>query len=236
MNDRTPAVAKAALSPAGLAVAVAGGAVGVLAGGGVLGGVLLAVMAWGGWVAFTFARRPRAERIDPFTIQEPWRLLVNKAQWTARRFAEAVGRTKAGPLRERLEEVQDRVDAAVREAWEVAKRGHSIDKAARAIDLSSVRAQLAAAEQAGAGPDQEAIVRSLRSQVESAERLAAVAEDARTRLERLNAELDESVARAVELSVSGAHDGALAPLGTDVEGVVHELEALRQALEETGRP
>ena len=61
-----------------------------------------------------------------------------------------------------------------------------------------------------------------------------MAQDARDRLQRLNAELAEAVARAVELSLSAADIGALQPLGSDVENVVGELEALRQALEETG--
>jgi hypothetical protein len=60
-----------------------------------------------------------------------------------------------------------------------------------------------------------------------------VARDARDRLRRLDAELDEAVARAVELSLRAADVKALNPLGGDVDTVVGELESLRQALEET---
>ena len=49
----------------------------------------------------------------------------------------------------------------------------------------------------------------------------------------LDARLDESVARAIELSVSLDDAEGLAGLGADVESVVSEMEALRQALEET---
>jgi hypothetical protein len=237
MKFRTPAVAKAMMSPSGIVLAGAGAAIGIVASGGIVGAVVLAVLFWGARVGYAVARQPRAERIDPFTLQEPWRQLVNKAQWTARRFEDAVAKTKAGPLKERLTEVGRRVEDAVNEAWAIAKRGHALDDAVDVLDLPSIRQQLAAAEAKGAsgGPDQQAIVTSLRNQLDSGERLAAVAEDAKTRLQRLNTELDESVARAVELSLSGAQAGALQPLGSDVENVVGELEALRLALEETDR-
>ena len=73
---------------------------------------------------------------------------------------------------------------------------------------------------------------ALDAQLESADRLARVASDARDRLRLLDARLDELVARAIELSVS-EDDDAVGTLGTDVDGLVTEMESLRQALEET---
>ncbi len=64
--------------------------------------------------------------------------------------------------------------------------------------------------------------------------MTAVVDDARDRLRLLDARLDEAVARAVELSVdSGDPEGVLG-LSSDVDSVVTDMEALRQALEETG--
>ena len=57
--------------------------------------------------------------------------------------------------------------------------------------------------------------------------------DAGTRLRVLNAQMDEAVARAVELSVTAADGSDLSPLSADVESLVGELESLRLALEET---
>src|SRR5204862_6607432 len=68
----------------------------------------------------------------------------------------------------------------------------------------------------------------------SAKRIGDVATDASDRLRVLNAQLDEAVARAVELSVHADSVGDVAPLGADVDSLVGELEALRQGLEETG--
>ncbi len=231
---RTPAVARALLSPSGILLAGLGASVGILTGGGLAGAALLGALAWGGRVAAAVMGGPRPERIDPFTVQDPWRAMILRAQSTATRFHEAVRQTSPGPLRNRLAEVQGRVDAAVREAWAIAKRGHALDNAVQNLDIPGIRRRLVNAERTAApgDADDEAIVRSLRNQLQSAERLAGVAEDAGSRLARLNAELEESVARAVELSLSAADAGALQPLGTDVEHVVNELESLRLALDE----
>ncbi|MDQ4098583.1 MAG: hypothetical protein M3144_12040 [Actinomycetota bacterium] len=236
---RTPAVARAIMSPSGVLLAGAGISAGILAGIGVPAALVVGGVIWAGKVAATvLRRRPRQEKIEPFTIQDPWRTFVHRALSTSRRFEDAVAQTPAGPLRERLAEVGGRVETAVREAWAIAKRGHALDNAVSALNIEGIRRQLAYAEREGGrgggrGGHQEATIRALRNQLESAERLAAVSEDARERLQRLNAELAEAVARAVELSLSAVDIGALQPLGSDVETVVGELEALRLALEET---
>ncbi len=68
--------------------------------------------------------------------------------------------------------------------------------------------------------------------MQSSDRMRAVSGDARDRLRLLDARLDELVARAVEVSVGSADSGTLSG---DVDEIVNDLEALRQALEETDR-
>jgi hypothetical protein len=75
---------------------------------------------------------------------------------------------------------------------------------------------------------------SLQSQLASAQRIQSVGAETRDRLRLLNAQLDEAVAQAVELSVKGSDIEALQPLTTNIENVVGELEALRHGLEEVG--
>lgn len=212
-------------APVGIVVAATAAGVALLAGTGLLEALVLGVIAFGAWAAVAFLRRPRPERIDPFTVQDPWRAMILRARSTANRFDAAVRTTPAGPLHDRLAEIRGRVEAAVGEAWAIAKRGHALDNAVQALDLPRIRRDL---ERAG----DEAVAESLSSQLAAGERLAAVSEDTRTRLARLNARLDESVAQAVELSVAGPDAPALQPLGNEVEEVVTELESLRLALDE----
>ena len=75
---------------------------------------------------------------------------------------------------------------------------------------------------------------SLDAQLATAHRLDTVIGGADSRLRLLNARLDEAAARTIVLAVQ-AHDVTdLGGLGDDVDEMVDEMEALRQAIEETG--
>jgi hypothetical protein len=79
-------------------------------------------------------------------------------------------------------------------------------------------------------------IKALQAQLDSAARMDATITDARDRLRLLDARMDESVARAVELSVRAGGVDDLGGLGDDVEGIVGDMEALRQGLEEADKP
>ena len=57
--------------------------------------------------------------------------------------------------------------------------------------------------------------------------------DAYDRLRLLDARIDETVTRTVELSVTQTDAESLAGLGDEVDSIVGDMEALRQAVEET---
>lgn len=231
LRDRllAPSVARAAASPSGLLLAVGGGAAGFLAAD-VPGAVVGAVALWAARIGVAVPRREREERIDPFTLGEPWRHAVQDALQARARFEEAVHRARPGPLRERLEEIGERVEQGVRQAWEIGRQGQALMVARRRIDAGAVRREL---EREGAAP---AVADALRAQLASADRLDRTIADARDRLRVTNARLDEAAARAAELSVA-AHDVAqLEGLGADVDALVTDLEALRLGLEEVRRP
>src|SRR5947208_4869834 len=120
-------VARAIMSPSGILLAGAGVSAGVLAGIGIPAAVVVGGLVWAGKVAYAVMKgRPRTERIEPFTIQDPWRTFVMHAQSTAQRFEDAVHQCSPGPLRERLAEVGGRVQAGLHEAWAIAKRGNAL--------------------------------------------------------------------------------------------------------------
>ena len=174
-----------------------------------------------------------AQHIDPFALQDPWRTFVRNAQQARRKFDEAVHNARGGPLRDRLAEIGGRLDDAVSECWRVARQGQALADARRQLDTKGAQRELASLDQSS--PSQSKTAEALQAQIASAQRLETTTNDARDRLRLLDARLDEAVARAVELSVSGG-DAELGGLGNDVDGLVGDMEALRQGLEETEQP
>lgn len=238
------AVAVRALrSPAAIGLAVAGAGIGALAELPLLAAAAVGVAGYGlGAVLATVLRGARRtggrsrrgrERIDPFTIGEPWRLRVREALNARSRYETAVERTPDGPLRERLVDIGARIDAGVEECWRIANQGNALGKGLRSLDPRQARASLAAAEAAAGGDaDADPRVAALRAQVASAERMSTTAADADDRLRLLSARLEESAARAIELSLGAGTDADLAGLGSEVDEVVDQLESLRLALGE----
>jgi hypothetical protein len=236
---RTPAVARAVTSPSAVLLAGAGMSAGVLAGLPLLGAAAVGVVVWGARVALAIPRKSKEERINPSAVRPPWRDFVRDALRARDRFAQAVERSRPGPLRERLGDIHRRLDRAVTECWRIAQQGDALEGALGQLRPDAVRAELAQvqAERAGAEGESKASLdraaEAVRAQLASVERLERVARDARSRLRALDAQLDGAVAQAVELSVSSGDTSRLSPLADDVDSVVGELETLRQALEET---
>jgi hypothetical protein len=249
LRDRflTPRVARAMTSPLGILLAGAGAAAGIVALGPV-GGVVGAAVAWGGRVLAAVPRAPAGPDIQPRTLGQPWRSYVERAQASQRRFDAAVRRARAGPLADRLAQIGDRVGTGVEESWEVAQRGHSLAEARRQIDVDAIVGDLKttrrvldnpASGEPGREFNRETYARTaeaLGAQLASARRLEDVITRADAELRLLDARLAEAVTRAIELSAHAGDANDLGRLGDDVDGVVSEMEALRQALDEAGRP
>jgi hypothetical protein len=234
----TPPVAAAMTSPLGIVLAGAGAAVGLLVGS-VPAAIGLAALAWGGRVAAAVPRDPRPDRIDPFTLGDPWKRMVQDAVQAQNRFTEAVHEARRGPLRDRMEEIASQIAHSVEEAWQVGRSGQALAEARRRIDTADAERELAelrATDEPAPGSARERTVRALEAQLDSAARLDATILDARDRLRLTNARLDEAVARAAELSVQAHEVDELAGLGADVDTLVADLEALRLGLEAVDRP
>lgn len=241
LRDRffTPPVARAITSPAGILALGAGASVGVLAGGGIIGAAVLGLIGWAGRVVVAIPRAPKEARIDPFTLAEPWRHFVTDALQARARFQEAIDSARAGPMRDRLQEIQARVDTGVQEVWRIARRGHDLVDARRRVNPDEIRRDIESTEaNAGqpwaSGSTLERTMESLKAQLATVERLERVIGDADSRLRLLNARLDEAAARTIELSVQASDVAELGGLGADVDQMVDDMEALRQAIEETG--
>jgi hypothetical protein len=239
---KSRATADALTSPTAIILAGAGAAVGIVAGLPLLAAAGVGAAAWAARVAFALPRRKKVDRIDPFRLSEPWRLFVKGAQTSQTRFDRTVERMQPGPLQDRLRDVGARLDDGVHECWRIACQGNELQNAYEQLDVQSVQAelkQLEAEKQANRGDADhvasiDRAIAAVRSQLSSAKRISDVATDASDRLRVIDAQLDEAVARAVELSVHADSVGDVAPLGADVDSLVGELESLRQGLEESG--
>ena len=236
---RTPSVARAATAPSTVLLAGAGMAGAILAGVPVAGAAVVGALAWAARTALAAPRTPPEERINPRAVAEPWRSFVRDALEARARFDRTVGRARAGPLRDQLANVGRRLREGVLECWRIALQGDALDSALEQLDVEAARRELAQVQEEqrrAAGEARASLDRAeqaVLAQLASAERVARVADDARNRLRALNAQLDEAVARAVELSLTAGDRSQVSPLSSDVESLVSELESLRQALEET---
>ena len=237
LRDRffTPPVARALTSPSGILALGAGAGLGILTGGGIIAAAVLGAVGYAVRVALAVPKAPEDARIDPFTVGEPWRHYVQDAIQAHNRFQAAVSDARPGPLRDRLAEIDDRVQTGVREVWRIARRGHDLVDARRRLDPRSIRHELEQAEaHLGDGPAAAGTLEALRSQLATVERLERVIADADSQLRLLNARLDEAAARTIELSVRAESVSDLGGLGHDVDLMVEDMEALRLAIEETG--
>jgi hypothetical protein len=238
-------LADAIMSPTSLLVGGAVGGLAIAAAGPV--GIVAGAIAW----LYVTSRklRPREvlrgaaapKRIDPFAVSDPWRASVMSAMGAQMRFDRAVDSTNKGALRDRLASIRDKVGEAVNQCWSIAVQGDQLDDAIRELDVRKQANDLRTSEEMLGRNQDPARVSSLearrdaiRSQLESANRLVDLSQSTEDRLRQLNAQLDELVVRGIELSVTGSTED-LNDLGIGVDSVLSEMEAVRQAMNETNR-
>lgn len=191
------------------------------------------------YVVLVLAAQPRAERrpsIDPFAVGEPWRQFVQRAQRAERRLRETVDAADDGPLKLRMLAIVDKLQQGLDETWRIARRGDEIDAAVRRLDAPALENKLASLEReqsAAPSDDLDAAIDSVRSQLESVERLQQQSTQTANTLRLAETRLDELVARAAEVSIGATDTDAYEH---EIEDLVVELEALRLAVEETNRP
>ena len=225
----TPGTAKALLSwrlAAGAAVAV----VAVIAGLNPAISSLVGLAVYAALVYLAMPKGPPRTKVDPFALSEPWRRFVQSAQRSRTNLEQTLAGVRPGPLRDRLNGIGERLERAVDETWRIARRGDEIDEAVGRIDPVRLRANLQALR--GQSGDVGAATESVESQLATADRLKALSASTADQLRVMQARLDELVARTAEVGVGAQDTDAYAH---DVDDLVVELEALRQAVAETNR-
>ena len=242
LRDRffTPKVARAVTSPSAILATGATAALGVVVFSNPLG-LLAGLVGYTVRVALAIPHNPRSTDIDPFAVGEPWRYFVQDALQAQRRFGESIHSMARGPLRDNLTDIGTRLDTGVDEVWRIAKQGHILAGARSRLTPEEAEHELAALFPPGSpAPEPGSTVaktaESLQIQIDTARRMEKVIRDAVDQLRLMDARLDEMVSRAVEMSVRSTDSVDPGGLGSDVDGLVTEMEALRQALDETSNP
>lgn len=164
--------------------------------------------------------------IDAFTLSEPWRRSVADAQSVERRYAATIRSTDPGPLQDRLQAIKLQVHKGVEECWHIAKRGDELDENLTRLRMSSLTEQRSRA----ADEDTRA---SLDRQIASVDRIKAMRDDTDRQLRLLTTRLGELVTQAAEITTSGVDSQEL---GSSVDDVVTQLEALRLAVDDLNGP
>jgi hypothetical protein len=216
----------------------------------VVGVLLVAVVIVAGGIGFALLSRGKSAsttrtkvgaRIDPFTVQEPWRRYVQSALQSRSRLDSVVAQRTDGPVRDRLNDTIRQVDDIVARVWEAAQEGHHIASASRLADVPSLERRISATEaQINEVPEDrraqfESSLSSLRGSVEAGRRLIAERDTAADRLRELDARLDELVVRAIEVSASNVETADVDSLRADLDALVVDVEGLRQGMAETKR-
>jgi hypothetical protein len=237
----TPPVARAITSPSGILLAGATASAGILVGLPIVGVVAVGAGAFAARVAVAIPRDPHRERIDPFTLQDPWRRFVKEALDAQKRFDTAVQDAPAGPMHDRLAEIAARIDDGLDDCWRIARQGHTMSKARKRLDADEAAQELEQITSSSSSPPAPGTAlaetaEALQAQVNAAQRMDKTINEAQDKLRLIDARLDEAAARAIELSVNEGDVAELTTLSDDVDGLVGDLEALRQGMEETARP
>jgi hypothetical protein len=237
LRDRvlTRRVASRMTSPAAILAAGAGGAAAIVAGAPLAVAGAVGVAGWAAVVGAAVGRGGRRGKVDARRLPEPWAGYVREAQDAAQRYRRALSGVGQGPVAERLREIGGRVEDGVHECYRIASRGAQLDVAAAGMEDPARITERLAALLGREDPTAEDTRASLRAQLQAAQRVADTRQHVAARLQLLDARLDEAVARAIELGLAAdSLDAAEAgSLGTAVDAVVSDMEALRQALEET---
>jgi len=193
----------------------------------------------------TRAAQPKPAALDPWSVPEPWRQLLHQAMDAQSRFDHSVADWPAGPIRERLTDLQPRVWADVEHVGTIAKRGAALsgwvagvagtgrpsaqqlaDKL-RAAEAERTRAAAGSERYASLERTEEALAAQIRALHNASEAESMVAD----RLRVIVARLDEAVTSLLVLGAGGGETEA-DTLTASLDEINDEITSLSRGLAE----
>ena len=191
-------------------------------------------------------RRKESAPVDPVAHVRPaeapprWRGAVEAALAHRQRFVELRGLMEAGPTRDRVDALGERVDAGVLAVWDLVQRGvvaqrvlETIDPGAAAQELKDARRRLGDA--AAAGGDTADLARhvdALAARHRAAQRVWNEVDDLGGRLAAIDTRLGAVVANVAALAAGSVYTDDLDVVAADLDAAVDSLAATRAALDE----
>jgi hypothetical protein len=169
--------------------------------------------------------------VDPAAVSPRFSRYVADALDARRRYADVLTGVRDGPVRQRLSDAGGRLDDGVAAVWGIAQRATQVERTLAALDPDRVTDEYKWAKRGDAAPELEA---ALAQRFASVQRLLNALDDTDERLRLLEARLGAAVAGAAEVALGAAGAGGADRVGSELDGVVAELGALRTALDELG--
>lgn len=167
--------------------------------------------------------------VDPAAVSSRFAPAVRSASVAHQRYHEVLAGARPGPVRDRLVELGERLEAGVAAVGEIAARATRVEQTLAALDPERVTDEYKRAKRSGAPPELE---RALAQRFAAVQRLLNTLDDTDGRLRLLDARLGAMVATAAEIALGVTGTTGLDALGTEIDGVLGELGALRTALDE----
>lgn len=253
-----PALVRAALSPTAIAATAVGAGIGV-ADHSLPVAIVLAVVGWSGrMVAAMVARRrreraalPRPAPLDPWSVPEPWRALVQQAASSQTRFDQVLDTWPPGPLSDRVRGLRPAFYREFAAVGTIAAHGAALggwtgaplpaggpSQQALAEELERTRVErVALGERAdGRGAELSRREEAIASQIRAAHAARQASESVHDRLRTIVARLDESVTHLYTLSVEAGDGGGIDSVSSVLLDLDDQLESLRAGVAEARTP
>jgi hypothetical protein len=254
-----PALVRAAVSPTAIASAAVGAGIGLLAQS-IPWAIALAVVGWTirMIVALVVQRRreraaiPHPAQLDPWSVPEPWRALVQQASATQTRFDQVAGDWPDGPMRDRVLSLRPTFYKEFAAVGAIAAHGAAVSgwtgasatlgggPTAQSLAQELERTQ---AQRMSLGDRAQSRVEELSRREEAiAAQLRAVhaalqaSDSVHDRLRVVVARLDEAVTHLLTLSIEAGDGGGLDQVSTVLTSLDDELQALQAGVAETRTP
>ena len=175
-------------------------------------------------------KRKKASDAELAPLPPRWQPFVADAVEVRRRWHDVVAGLREGPVRDRLVELGDKIDAGVLAVHATASRAADADRIAATLDADRVTDDYKRAKR---DPSVDPVLLdALTARFTSVQRVLNSLDDVDRQLRLLDVRLGAVVARGAEVALTAGQGSD--ELGRELDAVVAELGALQQSLDSLG--